>query len=45
MFQAVQKAGDISDAEMKRVFNLGIGFAIIAENLPKPFIKIGLIEE
>ena len=45
VFQAVQKAGDISDAEMKRVFNLGIGFAIIAENLPKPFIKIGLIEE
>lgn len=44
VFQAVQEAGQIEESEMKRVFNLGIGFVVIAETLPAPFIKIGTIQ-
>jgi phosphoribosylformylglycinamidine cyclo-ligase len=29
MFNKIQKAGDISEEEMRNVFNLGIGFCLV----------------
>jgi phosphoribosylformylglycinamidine cyclo-ligase len=29
LFNKIQKAGDISEEEMKNVFNLGIGFCLV----------------
>lgn len=45
LFQAIQKAGGISDAEMRRVFNMGIGMVLIANEKPdlEGVIQIGTL--
>ena len=41
IFKIIQKYGNIPDDEMKRVFNLGIGLAVIADE--KKVNEIGRI--
>lgn len=31
MFQWIQKAGSVSDAEMRRTFNMGVGLVIVVD--------------
>jgi phosphoribosylformylglycinamidine cyclo-ligase len=31
MFQWIQKAGNVSDAEMRRTFNMGVGLVVVVE--------------
>jgi phosphoribosylformylglycinamidine cyclo-ligase len=40
VFSAIQKGGDVSDAEMRSVFNMGIGMALVAKKAEaEPLIK------
>jgi len=45
IFNVIQQTGDIEEAEMRRVFNLGIGMIVIADNAYSDTIYRSLKEE
>ena len=46
LFQAIQQVGAITDTEMRRVFNMGIGMVLICEKAPnlEGIIQIGTVK-
>ena len=54
IFQAIQRAGEISDQEMASTFNMGLGFLVVVspevadqalETLGSPWLRVGSIHD